>query len=245
MRAAAQRQRRARRRRLGLRVDPPRTRRPGADQRDQLEGPRERGGRRVVVGAALEAVRRLRGQPETARRAPHLGGREMRALDGDGRRGARDLGVAAAHDAAEALRARRVGDDEHVRRRRPCHAVERPDRLARRGPAGAQLALGQPRQIVGVDRVAGLEQHVVGDVDDVVDAADAAGGEAAGEPGRRRPDRHVGEAGGEPRAQRRRPRSSRAADRPPTGGRRTAAPPDGSAAARRRARRPRGRSRRR
>ena len=53
------------------------------------QGPGERGGRRVVVGAALEAVRRLGRQPEAARRAPHLGGREVRALDGDGRRGAR------------------------------------------------------------------------------------------------------------------------------------------------------------
>ena len=50
-------------------------------------------------------------------------------------------------------------------------------------------------QIERVHRLAELEQHVVGDVDDVADRADAAGGQARLHPVGRRTDRHIGDRG--------------------------------------------------
>ena len=53
--------------------------------------------------------------------------------------------------------------------------VERRQALARRSATDPEVWAGQPRQIERVQRMPGLEQHVVGDVDDVVDAANAGG----------------------------------------------------------------------
>ena len=63
--------------------------RAGADQLDELQGAGQGRGGGVVVGAALEAVRGLGGEPEAARRAPDLRRREVGALDGDRRRRSR------------------------------------------------------------------------------------------------------------------------------------------------------------
>ena len=57
-------------------------------------------------------------------------------------------------------------------------------------------------QVERVHRVPQLEEHVVGDVDDVVDRADAGRGEPLGEPGGRRADADVSDGGAVARASR-------------------------------------------
>ena len=54
-------------------------------------------------------------------------------------------------------------------------AVERAEPLARARRPRPQLAAGEALEIEGVHRLPELQQHVVGDVDDVVDRADAGG----------------------------------------------------------------------
>ena len=93
-----------------------------------------------------------------------------------------DLGVAPAHDAADRGRALGVGDHEHVGVERALDAVERAQRLARPRAADHERRPRQPFEIERVHRLAELEHHVVGDVDDVVDRADAGGVEPFGEP---------------------------------------------------------------
>ncbi len=85
--------------------------------------------------------------------------------------------VAAAHDAGQRLRAIAVGDDEHLGRQRPLLPVERRQRLAGPRRADAQRRAGERVEVERMQRMAELEQHVVGDVDDVADRADAGGGE--------------------------------------------------------------------
>ena len=54
--------------------------------------------------------------------------------------------------------------------------------------ADDDLPAGEPGQIEGVQRLAALHQHVVGDVDDVVDRADADRGQPLDQPRRAGPD---------------------------------------------------------
>ena len=85
-----------------------------------------------------------------------------------------------------------VGDDEHVRIERALDAVQR--RAASRPRRARRITSAPPRSRCDVERVhrlAHLQHHVVGDVDDVVDGAHAGGLEALGEPGGRGPDADV------------------------------------------------------
>ena len=75
---------------------------------------------------------------------------------------------------ATATGAARVGDHQHVRRQ---HSRIWPSSVAQlltgsRGP-DPNLRAAELRQVEGMHRLAELEQHVVGDVDDVADRADA------------------------------------------------------------------------
>ena len=79
-----------------------------------------------------------------------------------------------AHHAGQADGPVGVGDRQHVRARarnsRPLIAVRVSPRP---GAADDQPVLGQAVEVVGVQRLAALEHHVVRDVDDVADRADA------------------------------------------------------------------------
>ena len=114
-----------------------------------------------------------------------------------------DLRVSSAHHAGHRRGTLGVGDDEHVLVERALDAVERLQRLAGGRAPDHEPAAAEPRQVERVHRLAHLQHHVVGDVDDVVDGADAGGFEALGEPGGRGPDAHVEDLRAIPRAQRR------------------------------------------
>jgi hypothetical protein len=141
-----------------------------------------------VVHAALEPIRRIAREAELPRRAADRDRVELRALEQhvDGR--VRDLALLAAHDARDGDRPLGVGDDEIVLREAVFLAVDGDDLLARRRPADDDLLPAHELRVERVKRLAGLEQDVVRDVDDVVDRADAGGLEALDHPRRRRCD---------------------------------------------------------
>ncbi len=119
-------------------------------------------------------------------RADPVGGLHQHA-----RRAVVDLGARAAHDAGDRGRALVVFDDEHLRVEAADLVVERRDLLAVVRAADREPVARDAVEVERVDRVAGLEHHVVGDVDDVRDRALAGGHEARLQPGRRRGDRDV------------------------------------------------------
>ncbi len=163
----------------------------GANLLDERARAFEGDERRVDVGAALEPGRGLGLEAEALARPAHRRGREVGALECHEARARPHLRRRAAHHAGDGLRNVRVGDDEHACLERARLAVERADRLARPGPARAQLSARQPLEVERVHRVPHLDQDVVGDVHEVVDGADAGGGQAVGQPGGRRPDRRL------------------------------------------------------
>ena len=105
-----------------------------------------------------------------------------------------DFRIRAAHHAADGFGAFGVGDHQHVR---PSASRFLPSSVVIVSPAFARrTSITPPRSFVEIERVhrlAELEQHVVGDVDDVADRADAARLEAVLHPLRRRADGDVGD----------------------------------------------------
>ena len=114
-----------------------------------------------------------------------------------------DLRARAAHHAGDRRRAVGVVDDAPCRGRaralrRRASSTCSPSRAA----AHDEPAAGDAVEVEGVQRLAGQQHHVVGDVDDVVDRPLAGGDQPRLQPRRRRADRHVLEgARGEARAQ--------------------------------------------
>ena len=106
-------------------------------------------------------------------------------LDEDRRGRAGDLGGLPAHHAAEADDPGVVGDDEVAGVERAGGAVEGRELLALARPAYDDRAL-QPVGVVAVDRAAGLEHHVVGDVDGERDGSHPGRGDALDHEVRRR-----------------------------------------------------------
>ena len=152
--------------------------------------------------ALLEAPAGLAAQAEDLRGAVDVGAVPVGDLHQHARGALVDLGALAAHDAGDRRRAVGVVDDEHLGVERAHLAVERGDLLAVPGPAHDEPAAGDAVEVEGVQRAAGQQHHVVGDVDDVVDRALPGGHQARLQPRRRRADRHVLEdARGEARAQ--------------------------------------------
>ena len=84
---------------------------------------------------------------------------------------------------------------------RAIDAIKRCDAFARHGAADPNFAPRELLEIERVHRLAELEQHVVGDVDDVVDRTHACGVQPRCEPCRRGSDGHVGDRRGIPRAE--------------------------------------------
>ena len=155
-------------------------RRRSAAKRRRRAGDAERRG--SDVAAALEADRRLRLQPEPLARAADRRRMKVGALEGDEPRRGADLRIVTAHHAADRARVLGVGNHEHVRLERAVGAVERADALAGTRAPDDERAPRQPLEVERVHRLSELEHHVVGDVDDVADRADAGRGQAVGEP---------------------------------------------------------------
>ena len=192
---------------------------PSPELHEQVHDALHGHGRHRRVDAALEPPRRLRAQLVAPRRARHRHGVEVGALDQQVRGRGRHLGRRAAHDAREAehaaraLTARGVRDEQVLGVERAVLVVERRQALLRLGPAHDDGA-GDLGRVVGVERLAELEHHVVGDVDGERDGAHARLGRAASASTRgsarrgRRPARAARRTGRSPRGRgwaRRRP----------------------------------------
>ena len=173
----------------------------GADLLHQRDRTLKRHNRGVDVGAALESGRGLGLQPEAFAGAADGCGLEVGALERHRPRRARHLGSGAAHDAGDGLRPPAVRDHEHVRLELALHAVERRDDLAGLGAPNPQLGARERREIEGVHGMPELHQHVVRDVHERADRADAGRQQAGDHPRRRARERDLGDRGRVARAQ--------------------------------------------
>ena len=108
-----------------------------------------------------------------------------------------DLAVEPAHDASESDALGFVSDQQRAARQLVFLLVERGEFFAVSGIAHDDHRLGRAvrrcEQVVveRVQRLASLEHHVVCDIDDVIDAADADSFERVAEPARAGADRHA------------------------------------------------------
>src|SRR5215469_2377812 len=127
---------------------------------------------------------------ERTRGAAHGYGIEPGAFDQNvlGRKGNFRLG--ATHDAADADRARAIAvrDHAYARVKDALDAVEGSEFFTRLGAADDDAVIANEVVIEGVERVAKLEHHVIGDVDNVADARGASGFKTLFEPRGRRFD---------------------------------------------------------
>ena len=133
------------------------------------------------VDAALEAVAGVGMQRESAGGAADIARGEVGAFEKDVRRGLGNAGFLTTHDASDGDGAGVVGDDEIFGEQGVFLAVEREDFFAFFGAADGDATL-EFIEVKGVQALAHLHHHIVGDIDDVVDGAEADAFETAFEP---------------------------------------------------------------
>ena len=129
---------------------------------------------RFGIDAALEAVRRIAVQVELARRVADRDRVELGRFDQDIRRSRPNFRIGAAHHAAQAHRARPIGNDAHARFKLVGLVVDGHE-IARAGRA-SRTTISRPSsfgQVKRVQRLAALHQHVIGHIDHVVDRRNA------------------------------------------------------------------------
>ena len=97
-----------------------------------------------------------------------------------------DFGLGPAHHAPQADRPLGVGNHAHAGLERVGFVVDGQERFALAGLADDDSSALQTGQVEGVQRLAALHQHIVRDVDDVVDRRDADRRQAIDQPGRAR-----------------------------------------------------------
>ena len=172
------------------RFDDPRRHPPPRQAHDQCRDGVERLGRHDRVDPSLEAIRRLRGEPEAAAGSSHRCRGEHGALQEKDAGVGRDLRMRPAHHAGDRHRPARVGDYEVGRLERPLDPVERDDPLPRCRPPHDDLPPGQTLAVEGMQRLSTLEHDVVGGVDHRADQPHPGAAEPEPEPERRsyRPD---------------------------------------------------------
>ncbi len=136
------------------------------------------------IDPTLESLGSIRDEAVTARNASNHIRREECTLEEH--IGSIDSNAAflSAHDAGESDRTGGVRDDESVRRKLDIATVEKLQALAGTGIAHLDM-LTQSTQVVGVQRLAQLEHHVVGDVDNGADRAQSRAAQALAHPERR------------------------------------------------------------
>ena len=163
----------------------------------QLRGARgtdvgQRKGQRLLV-----ARRSLAAHRQVHRGAADARSGKVCGFENDGGRCVADLAVRAAHHAGDAQRLTRlvrIRDDERARRQRTLDVVERHDLLVLAGVAHDQARVLHAIRVVKVQRLPGLEHHVVRDVDEIVDRALAGQRQANAHPRRSRSDADAVEA---------------------------------------------------
>ena len=146
---------------------------------------------RLGVHAPFEAVAGVGLQAQGARPAADDHRVEAGALDEDVAGAGADARFQAAHDPGQGQGPGGVGDEQVVLVQGDVALVEQAQRLALAGAAHAHLGALQPLQVEDMQRLAAGHHHQVGDVDDVVDRAQAQGEQQLLHVGRRLPHRQV------------------------------------------------------
>ena len=163
-----------------------RSRAPSADLHDELCRALDCAPAPAEVDAALEAVSGVAHESQPARLPLDHGRAPIRALQQHGCRRVADPRVLAAHDSGKSQRLRGVGDEQKVVVEIEHLLVEQRELLTGPREAHDDRSLEQT-VVVRVQRLAELEHHVIGDVDDRGDRANPAAFEALLHPfGRRR-----------------------------------------------------------
>ena len=173
-----------------------------AELDEQLRGRALRPDRQLGMELLLEPRRCLGAQRQQVGGAQDVGAVPGGGLEQHPGRRRRDLGDLPAHDSGDPRRAVAIADDDALGVERALDPVERRHTLTLGGRPHDDLAPGHLVEVEGVQRLAGQQHHVVGDVDDVVDRPLAGGDQAGLEPERRWADRDVDErARREPRTE--------------------------------------------
>ena len=120
------------------------------------------------IDATLEALRCVRDEPVATATSGDCVGPEERDFEQHVGRAGIDARVIAAHDARQRQRLHVIGNDHHGLVERHVATVEQAQRLAGARAAHDDAAL-ELAQVIGVHRLAELEHHVVGHVDDCAD----------------------------------------------------------------------------
>lgn len=126
----------------------------------------------VGVGPALEAVSGVGVQAEAAGGAADTGGLEVGDFEQDVGGGLGDAGVESTHDASDGEGFDLVGDDEVVELKSAGLAVEGDEGFAFGGVADDDAA-AKLGEVEGVEGLAHLHEDVIGDINEVVDGAQA------------------------------------------------------------------------
>ena len=150
---------------------------------DQAGGGLDGGARKLRIHAALEAVPGIGMQAQPAAAADDGGRREMRGLQEHVAGSVGHPGVVTAHHPAQRNHAAGIGDGQELPVQIHLAAVQQHQLLAGAGAAHADRALQQVA-VKGVHRLAQLQHHVLGHIDQEAHRADARAAQALGHPHR-------------------------------------------------------------
>ncbi len=146
-------------------------------------------GRRI--GHPLESIRRPARQHEPPRGGPHRERRKLRRFEQDIGGVGGDLGAGVSHHPGQGHGPLRVGNHAHEVGEGVGLVVDGRERLAGKSPPHGDPAAPDSGKIEGVQRLSAFKHHVVGDVDDIVDAGHSHSGQPVNEPLRTRPHPHT------------------------------------------------------
>ena len=156
-----------------------------------MQRPIHRNGAGVGVHALFKAGGGIAALTQGAGGLSHAVARELGRLEEDFLRLGLNFAVEPAHDARERHAALAVADEEVVGVQAELLFVEGDDALALLGAAHDDLAAAQEIAVEGVHGLAHLEQHKIGDVNDVGDRAQTAERQTAAHPAGRGADLDV------------------------------------------------------
>ncbi len=149
---------------------------------DELGGAEAGAGGKRRIDSALEAIGAFAFHGQESRGLADAKRIESSGFEQDINGFRANFGVDSAHDAGEGDGSLGIGDDQHGRSQFALAAVDADEGLAAPGVADDDLSAVDLGEIKGMKRLTEFHHDVVGDIDDVVDRADADGFEPSRDP---------------------------------------------------------------